>query len=371
MGEANVQHTDRHRPSVRACSENPVVMHGGSGRNGRRSLPNLGTTVTDSEFQRTGASAETKGKKHLIELLKLAVSAGLIAGLAVWMDWAAVSRAVATADATYLLLAVLAMAPTVVLAAWRWSYAARASDIHLSLPFYAKATYSALFVGQFLPAGLGVDAARLGFFMHRRARLASALQSLALDRLVGVVSVVCVLAIGLPFIWSRLSDVLQLFASGLVLATAVGLCIFLSLHRLGFLASYDGSGKRRKLIDLLLAVRRSVASTEALAAFGISIGIYCLMILGVHLIADAIGVSTDYPSLLAIVALAMFVSLLPFSVNGWGVREGAMVAGLAALSVPKESALAISLLFGVANAIITLPGVFVWHFRRKHMAAVD
>lgn len=313
-----------------------------------------------------------KGKKrYLGEFLKLAVSAGLIVGLAVWVDWSAVARAVATADTTRLALAVLAMAPTVMLAAWRWSYAARASEIRLPLGFYMKATYSALFVGQFLPAGLGVDAARLGFFVHRRARLAHALQSLALDRLVGVVSVVCVLAIGLPFIWARLADVLQLFALGLVLATAAGVCVFLSLHRIGFLTGYAGSGKRRKLIDLVLAVRGSVASTEALAAFGISIAIYCLMILGVHLIADAIGVSTAYPSLLAIVALAMFVSLLPFSVNGWGVREGAMVAGLAALSVPKESALAISLLFGFANAIITVPGVFVWHLRRKHIAAVD
>jgi uncharacterized membrane protein YbhN (UPF0104 family) len=187
---------------------------------------------------------------------------------------------------------------------------------------------------------------------------------------VGVVSVVSVLAIGLPFIWARLPGVLKLFALLLVLGTMVGLCVFLSLHKIGFLTGYSGSGKRRKMIDLVLAVRSSIASTASLMAFAISIAIYCLMIFGVHMIADAIGVATEYPSLLAIVALAMFVSLLPFSVNGWGVREGAMVAGLAALSVPKESALAISLLFGFANAIITVPGVFVWHFGRKQAAAV-
>jgi len=328
--------------------------------------------MTDSDLQIPGPPPETKSKKrYLGEFLKLAVSAGMIVGLAAWMDWSAVTHAVTRADTTYLLLAVLAMAPTVALAAWRWSFAARASEISQPLTFYMKATYSAVFVGQFLPAGLGVDAARLGFFMHRRARLANALQSIALDRLVGVVSVVGVLAIGLPVIWARLPDILQLFALGLVLATVAGGCVFLSLHKVAFLTGYSGSGKRRKLIDLVLAVRSSVASAEALAAFAISIAIYCLMILGVHLIADAIGVSTQYPSLLAIVALAMFVSLLPFSVNGWGVREGAMVAGLAALSVPKESALAISLLFGLANAIITLPGVFVWHLRRKQIAAVD
>lgn len=297
----------------------------------------------------------------------------MIVALAVWVDWASVTRAWASADVGYLILGLGAMAPTVMLAAWRWSYAARASNIDLPLGFYVKATYSALFVGQFLPAGLGVDAARLAYFMHRRARLAHALQSLALDRMMGVISMVSVLAAGLPVIWTELPGVLKLFALSLVFATALGFCIVLSVHRLGFLVRFGGSGKRRKLIDLVLAVRRSIASRESAMAFAISIGIYCLMILGVHLIADAIGIKTGYMSLLAIVALAMFVSLLPISVNGWGVREGAMVAGLAALGVPKESGLAISLLFGFANALITMPGIFVWHSRRKHeiSAAAD
>lgn len=303
------------------------------------------------------------------ELLKLLISIGMIVALAVWVDWGSMTRAVAHADARYLLLGLLVMTPTVILSAWRWSFAARASGIDLPLGFYAKATYSALFVGQFLPAGIGVDAARLAYFMHRRARLAHAVQSLALDRLVGVVSVVLVLALGLPFIWAELPSVLKLFALLLVLATIVGICTILSLHRIGILNRYAGSGKRRKMIDLLLALRSNIASVESTKAFAISIAIYCLMILGVHMIAAGLGVQTQYLSLLAVTALAVFVSLLPISVNGWGVREGAMVAGLAAAGVPKEAALATSLLFGFANALITVPGIFVWHSRRRHHAA--
>ncbi len=307
------------------------------------------------------------------ELVKVVVSAGMIAALVVWVDWTSVLRALASADRSLLLLALVAMAPTVALAAWRWSHAARASGIDMPLRFYMKATYSALFIGQFLPAGLGVDAARLAYFMHRRARLSQALQSLALDRLTGVTSMISVLALGLPIIWDRLPGILRLFSLSLVLATIVGVCVVMLVNRLGFIVRYPGTGRRRKIIDLVLAVRSSILSRQSAAAFAISIGIYCLMILGVHLIASAIGVETGYFPLLAIVALAMFVSLLPISVNGWGVREGAMVAGLAALGVSKESALAISLLFGFANALITVPGIFVWHSRRAHgiAAAAD
>lgn len=303
------------------------------------------------------------------ELVKVVVSAGMIAALVVWVDWTSVLHALASADMTMLLLALAAMAPTVALAAWRWSHVARASGIAMPLGFYMKATYSALFIGQFLPAGLGVDAARLAYFMHRRARLAQALQSLALDRLTGVISMIAVLALGLPVIWAKLPGILRLFSLSLVLATVAGVCVVMSINRFGFIVRYPGTGRRRKIIDLMLAVRSSIFSKESAAAFAISIGIYCLMILGVHMIASAIGVETGYFPLLAIVALAMFVSLLPISVNGWGVREGAMVAGLAVLGVSKESALAISLLFGFANALITVPGIFVWHSRRTHGTA--
>lgn len=299
-------------------------------------------------------------------LVKVVVSVGMIAALAVWVDWASVMRVLASANLAMLLLAMAAMAPTVALAALRWSHVARASGIELPIGFYMKATYSALFIGQFLPAGLGVDAARLAYFMHRRARLAQALQSLVLDRLMGVTSMICVLAVGLPVIWMQLHGILKLFSISLVLATLLAVCALFSLNKIRFVSGYPGSGKRRKVIDLALAVRGSILSKEAAAAFAISIAIYCLMILGVHLIARAVGVETGYFPLLAIVALAMFVSLLPISVNGWGVREGAMVAGLAVLGVSKESALAISLLFGFANALITVPGIFVWHSRRAH-----
>lgn len=314
-------------------------------------------------------SASRVSRSTLRQILKLLVSAGMIAVLAYWVDWPVVGQAVARAEPIDLLVAMLFIAPTVALAAWRWACCARASSIEMSPGFYLKATYSALFVGQFLPAGLGVDAARLAYFMHGRARLAHALQSLALDRAIGVISVIFVMAGGLPLIWNQLPPLLRLFSLALIAATIGGILAILLLDRVGWLTRYSGIGKRRKLIDLALAVRASLFSVKSLEAFGISCLIYCLMILGVFWIARGIGVSVDYLSLLAIVSLAMFVASMPVSVNGWGVREGAMVAGLSALGVSREAALAISLMFGFINAVVTIPGAFVWHAQRRQVAA--
>ncbi|AKC87221.1 lysylphosphatidylglycerol synthase transmembrane domain-containing protein [Pseudoxanthomonas suwonensis] len=299
-------------------------------------------------------------------LLKVAVSLGLIVALVAWVDWPSALRAMSKASPGELLIGFLCIVPTVVLAAWRWSLCARASSIRMPMMFYVKATYAALFVGQFLPAGVGVDAARLGYFMHGRARLSHALQSLLLDRLAGVTSVVFVMAIGLPFIWADLPPLLRAVGISLVIATASGLSLILVLDRIPWLARYGGTGKRRKLIDVAFGVKRTIASRETAGAFLTSCLIYCLMILGVVWIGRSLGYDVPYLSLLAIVAMAVFVSLLPISVNGWGVREGAMVAGLAVLGVSKEAALGTSLLFGFANAVVTIPGAFLWYLRRKH-----
>lgn len=302
----------------------------------------------------------------LREVAKLAVSAGLIGALAYWADWSEVRGALVSARPELLLAALIVLLPTVPLAAWRWMHCAKASGIGLPLAFYVKATYSATFAGQFLPAGIGIDAVRLAYFVHGRARLAHALQSLLLDRLIGVGTVVVVMMAGLPIIWTRLPAALQTTAMLLVLGMCCGFAVIYVMDRIPLLRNFSGDGKRRKLIDLVLAVRGSFISMHSAKALLLSTGIYCLNNLAVYLIAAALGIEVGYFPLLAVVSMAVFLSLLPISVNGWGVREGAMIVGLSVLAVPKASALVISLLLGFGSALVTLPGAFIWYMKRRH-----
>lgn len=296
---------------------------------------------------------------------KIAVSAALVALLAWWADWRAVAAAVHGADRTLLFAAFVAMLPTVPLAAWRWRRCARASQIDLPVGFFVRATYAGTFAGQLLPAGVGTDAVRLGFFLHRRARLAHAMQSLLLDRLVGVVTIVAIVALGLPHIWAQLPHALRVFAIGLILATLGGLAVIWALRHVPLLRDFAGQGKRRKLVDLTFAVRGSLLSRHVAVAFLVSIAMFLLGNGVALLLAEALGVRVGYVDVLAVVSMAVFVSLMPISVNGWGVREGAMVLGLSVLGVPKATALAISILFGFAGAIATVPGAFAFFAGRR------
>lgn len=303
----------------------------------------------------------------LRQSIKLLISVGLFAILIRTVDWRGVRGVLVKADPQQLAVAMLALAAAVLLAAWRWSLCASASGIALPRTFYVRATYAATFIGQVLPAGVGVDAVRLAYLMHGRGRLSRALQTLLLDRIVGIAAVIVVMVAGLPLMWDRLPLALKLLSIVLTTGLFGGGGVLWLFARLPFIVNFRGNGRRRKLIDLVLAVRGSILSKDALYAFLMSVIFYCVNIAGVRWFAAALGLEVPYLLLLAIVAMAIFLSLMPISLNGWGVREGAMVVGLSALSVSRESALAISLLYGAGSAIATLPGAFIWAMRRRHV----
>jgi uncharacterized membrane protein YbhN (UPF0104 family) len=67
----------------------------------------------------------------------------------------------------------------------------------------------------------------------------------------------------------------------------------------------------------------------------------------------------------AIVMLpTMLMVMLPISIGGWGVRESLLIFGFGFFGVPAETALTISILWGLALLVSLLPGSFLFLFKR-------
>ena len=56
----------------------------------------------------------------------------------------------------------------------------------------------------------------------------------------------------------------------------------------------------------------------------------------------------------------ILVTVVPISIAGWGVREGAMVVAFGFIDVPASAAFAVSVLFGLTLAAASLPGSLIW-----------
>lgn len=73
--------------------------------------------------------------------------------------------------------------------------------------------------------------------------------------------------------------------------------------------------------------------------------------------ATAIGMlNPDIPiiEVFSVAAIISFVSSIPISINGWGVREAAAVIFLKYIDIPTEQALAISILIGLCSTAVIL-----------------
>jgi uncharacterized membrane protein YbhN (UPF0104 family) len=300
--------------------------------------------------------------------LKAALSLALIALLVAAVDWQRIRASLAAANTAFIWAALAALALTTPLVAGRWRAAGKASGIGLPVGFFMRATYAAVFAGQFLPAGVGVDAARLGFLWHQKVPLRRAVQSLALDRLAGVGGILFLLFAGMPFAIRLLPEAAVLPVVGTAVLLVAACAGVLMLDRLPFPRRLR-TGRVGHLLALIADTRSAVATRDAALAFACGIGVHSLCILAVLLLARAFGHALDFRDLLTVVSFAIFAALLPVSFNGWGVREGALVLGLSLLAVGKDTALLISFLYGVGAAVAALPGSLSWHrLRPKHPA---
>ena len=84
----------------------------------------------------------------------------------------------------------------------------------------------------------------------------------------------------------------------------------------------------------------------AWSTLGYSLIVQAATILSVIYLAWLLNVEITLGMSFTIFPIVLLISMLPVSVAGWGVREGAMAIGLGLLDVPHETSIAVSVLFG-------------------------
>jgi len=75
--------------------------------------------------------------------------------------------------------------------------------------------------------------------------------------------------------------------------------------------------------------------------------------------AQAVGVELSVVEITALVPMILFAMLVPLTVSGWGIREGAAALILPIAGISVADSVAASVMFGLALLISVLPGAFV------------
>jgi glycosyltransferase 2 family protein len=262
--------------------------------------------------------------------------------------------------------AVAVMAASVLPMAWRWQRLLRAHGIEDRLPWLARAYFVSYTAGQFLPTAVGGDAVRIVETARRHPGRAGPIAgSVLLERALGASATLTLAAAGFVLALGRY-DVggylwIQLF---FVLATIV-LAV----------ALFSRSARRplRLLVPLLRAVRlerplravyegiHAYRRHAALLAgvFALTLAVQAVRILAIWFSALAVGIELSPRVFYVMGPLLFLVMLVPFTINGFAVREAFFVSFLGTLGVGASAAFAAGFVFFLVVIALSLPGALL------------
>lgn len=297
-------------------------------------------------------------------LLRLGISVGSLALVyfLIDLDVAEVWRLLSSIDPVLAIVSVVLMLAQLLLTAIRWFFVNRALDIAVSRQACLRLMFIGQFFNQCLPTSVGGDAVKIGFlFRGYGVAIKTASLSVVMDRLVGVVVLVLVALVGwATFIWlwpERVpqQDTLTVLLMALVLGAS---CVVFVCFP--FIAHSTQRWARLPQLQAIAAVSNRLALRWPGSVFitVCSIVVQILIAISIFIGAYALDIALP-PSALGLMPLILFVASLPFSFAGWGLREGAMVTGLSILGVAAPEAISISVLHGLTQLVIGLPGAFI------------
>jgi uncharacterized protein (TIRG00374 family) len=314
-------------------------------------------------------------------LLRLAITAIILAILAVGIDMGASARAIAAIDLRYLALVLGLVAIDRAVMILRWVLLLRASGIVISTPDAARLFLVSSFVGSFLPAGVGGDAARAYGLSRAPAAFTSqdpspktqvpvseALASVAVDRLLGVFAIVVMSMVG-AIAWAPAREDWRIAAAILALTIGCSAVFWASdWLRRAIPDAHHGHAIARRLLRLSDAVARYRGRRGVLAHVMVwSLVVQLLRITQAYFLGAGLGLTVPYSYYLLFMPLGLLMLLLPISISGFGVPQGVIVWLLRPVGVPDAQSFALSTLIVLTGLAGNIPGLWLWLRQRREI----
>ena len=273
---------------------------------------------------------------------------------------------ITSASVPWLLLSASLTLVTVPPMGWRWQRLLAVRGVNESVAWLTRAYFVSYAVGQVLPTSVGGDASRI-FETSRRhpGRITPITGSVLLERALGGAVTLLLAGIGLllaigrypigAYLWIELVFVLGTIATAFV---------------------FFSRRVRRRLVFLGGVARRLRVETPARAVYEglhgyrdhpgallvvavVTAAAQLTRVVAIYASGRAVGIHLSVLPYVVLGPLLFLVMLVPFTVNGIGVREAFFVSFLGKLSIDHDHAFACGFLFFVMTILLALPGVAI------------
>lgn len=316
-------------------------------------------------------------RDKLLNILKIAISIGLIVFLFQRVPAREVGQAISQASIWLLVLAQALYFLAIGTGTFKWWVLLRAQDIHVPYLDLLGIMFVGLFFGNFLPTNVGGDLVR-GFDLARyTSRAAEAAISVVVDRVVGLIAFMSV-AVGSALVAVYATG--QVSLGGVVTAAVVGLMVLVASFALMLSRRLRKQAEKLfawsllapfaplygRLSGALTAYRHSLRSLAV--AYGISVAVLMISNLVNFAIAEALGGGIPLLYIFLFNPLIAFVLLVPISVGGLGVNQSAYVFFYGLVGITATVIFPVSLVMQSVIYVASLPGGLLWLRKRSRSA---
>ena len=250
--------------------------------------------------------------------------------------------------------AVTLTALTTVCSAWRWRVVARVLGVGIGLPSAVGAYYRSLFLNSVLIGGVLGDVHRAVTHGRRAGDVAAGLRAVAWERLCGQVVQAAATAVVLLTLASPARPALPYVLAGVAAVAVLAGCAALVVRGLA----------RRGQSRLTLAARAVSADLRhGLLAPDVwpQLTLASVLVVAGHtatfvIAARTAGSTAPLGELIALLMVVQTATVIPLSIGGWGLREGAAAWAFGAAGLGAATGVTVAILYAVLMLTAVAPG---------------
>ncbi len=265
------------------------------------------------------------------------LSLGLFLWLVARLNWSVVGTQLAGLALWAVLLAILFYLLSQAFNTLRWCALLWAHNVNITFWQAFRITWSGIFASNFLPSTIGGDGLRMAAVYPYAKSKTVAVGSVALDRIINMAAMTCLLPLPILMFGPKLNALLALALPFNPRALA-----------------------EKYFPKIMAAVREWANRPQAFVwAFLVAWPSNLTAMFATWLIARGLGMEMSFWQVAAVQTVTYFLAVLPISVNGYGLREVTYSTLFIALGASLEQASALAVITRFLIVLVTIPGA-IW-----------
>lgn len=285
------------------------------------------------------------------------------------VDITGVGTAIRNVDMKFVVLALFIQLMSTVVASYRWFLIMKALQFGQDFQFYFRSYFKGTFFNQGLPTTIGGDALRVLDVAKLGFKKRESFYGVFIDRIVGLLGLLLLNLLANGLNPNLLEEKIFYLINGIVLISIFGIFTVMALKKIRVLENHRLGKLFFDLSIRLNTVYRK--ADDAATQISLSIAIHLLSIVSIFVLGKSVGLEYDLLTYLVIMPPVFLLTLIPVSLAGWGVREGAMLGLFLLIGADKALILTISLMYGIIVLTTSLPGIYFYLQGSRSLAGKD